>query len=158
MNITRIIFAFRSTIIVFSVTLHAQSSTQPPPTAKDTVKLSYEDEVNAAYNRRIAALRRPQGWPSLVALDWLKEGENNIESIGTIILTKGVARFNALPDVQTKIGGKLFTSGALRIEGGKERPDRVELGSKIFTIIKRGERYAMHVGHQCSNTQTLHRH
>jgi uncharacterized protein (DUF1684 family) len=121
----------------------AQTQNIQHATSKDTVKLSYEDEIEAWQSKRLTSLKRPQGWLALVALDWLKEGENKIGSIGTINLADGVATFQPLPDVQAKIGGVVFTSGVLRVEGGKERPDRVEIGSKVFTIIKRGEHFAV---------------
>ncbi len=131
----------------------AQTLNQQQPVPRDTVKLSYENEIGAWHARRITSLKRPQGWLALVALDWLKDGRNEIGAIGTITLAGGTATFQALPDVQSKVGGNPFTSGTLRIEGGKERPDRVEIGTKVFTVIKRGERYAVRMWD--SNAETL---
>jgi uncharacterized protein len=109
----------------------------------DSTKLSHEDEINAWHTKRIEGLKRPQGWLSLVALDWLNEGQNKLESLGTLTLDKGTVTFRVLPGVQAKVGGKPFTSGVLKTEGGKERPDRAEIGSKVFTIIRRGDRFAV---------------
>jgi uncharacterized protein (DUF1684 family) len=120
---------------------------------KDSVKLSYEEEISAWHAKRIEGLKRPQGWLALVALDWLQEGQNTLDSLGTLTLTGGTVTFTVLPGVQAKVGGTTFTSGVLKTEGGKERPDRVEIGSKVFTIIKRGERFAVRMWD--SNAETL---
>lgn len=149
MNIVTICTLF----IISSIPSFAQTQNRTELNSKDTVKLSYEAEIEAWHNRRVTSLQRPQGWLALVALDWLKDGENKIESIGTINLAGGVATFQPLPDVQAKIGGVVFTAGVLRIEGGKEKPDKVEIGSKVFTIIKRGERFAVRMWD--GNAETL---
>jgi uncharacterized protein len=153
MKILHNILALCTLLFMTSILALAQTQSRPQPASKDTMKLSYEDEVEAWHNERVTSLRRPQGWLALVALDWLKEGENKIDSIGTITLTGGVATFQPLPKVQAKIGDAVFPSGVLRTEGGKERPDRVQIGSKVFTIIKRGERFAVRVWD--GNAETL---
>ena len=127
--------------------------TQPLGARKDTVKLSYEEEISAWHAKRIEGLKRPQGWLSLIALDWLSEGENTLESLGTLTLSKGTISFHVLPGLQAKIGGNAFTSGVLKTEGGKERADRVEIGTRVFAIIKRGDRYAVRMWD--SNAETL---
>ena len=126
---------------------------QPSSVRKDSVKLSHEEEIGAWHAKRIEALKRPQGWLSLVALDWLNEGQNTLESLGTLTLNKGTVTFQVLPGVQAKVAGNAFASGVLRTEGGKERPDRVGIGSKVFTIIKRGDRFAVRMWD--SNAGTL---
>jgi hypothetical protein len=149
------LLTFCTFFVMTSIPSFAQTQNTPPPSSKDTAKLSFEDQVQAWYNRRITGLKRPQGWLALVALDWLKEGQNKIESIGTITLTGEVATFQPLPGVHAKIGGVVFTPGALHTEGGKERADRVEIGTRVFTIIKRGERFAVRIWD--SDAETLKR-
>jgi uncharacterized protein (DUF1684 family) len=126
---------------------------QPSAVRNDSIKLSYEDEISAWHTKRVEGLKRPQGWLSLVALDWLAEGQNALESLGTLTLSKGTVTFQVLPGVQAKVGGNAFSSGVLKTEGGKERPDRVEIGSKVFTIIRRGDRFAVRMWD--SNAETL---
>lgn len=75
---------------------------------------SYEADIQAWHDTRIANLRRPVGWLSLVALDWLKEGKNTLESIGTVTVEKGTLSFEALPGVKAVVRGNVFSSGALR--------------------------------------------
>jgi uncharacterized protein len=149
MKTTRIIQLVSALSLILMNTVLAQASS----TTKDSIKLSYEDEISTWHAKRIEGLKRPQGWLSLVALDWLNEGENALESMGTLTLSKGIISFRVLPGVQAKIGGNAFTSGVLKIEGGKERADRVEIGSRVFAIIKRGERYAVRMWD--SNAETL---
>jgi uncharacterized protein len=119
----------------------------------DSTQASYEAEVNAWHQNRVASLKRPQGWLSLVALDWLQEGSNEIPSIGTLLLKDGTVHLEMTPGVEAAVGGSSFTSGTIRAEGGKERPDRVVVGTRAFTIIKRGERYAVRMWD--SNAQSL---
>ena len=142
MKTTTSILTLCAFLIIFSRPVPAQSQ-NPPSAAKDTIRLSHEDEVNAWHQKRITGLKRPQGWLSLVALEWLKEGQNTLESIGTITLERSSITFQASPAVQAKVGGKPFTSGYLHAEGGMDRPERIEVGSKTFMIIKRGDRFAV---------------
>jgi uncharacterized protein (DUF1684 family) len=139
MKTTRIILQVFVLFTILSNTIFAQ----PSNVMKDSVKLSYEDEISTWHAKRIEALKRPQGWLSLVALNWLNEGQNRLESLGTLTLSKGIVTFQVLPGVQANIGSDEFTSGVLKAEGGKERADRVEIGSRVLTIIKRGERFAV---------------
>jgi uncharacterized protein (DUF1684 family) len=152
MKTTQSILTLCALLITCSSSAIAQAE-NPPKAVKDTVRLSHEDEVNTWHQKRIAGLKRPQGWLSLVALEWLDEGQNTIESIGTLTLNRGVVTLQVLPGVQARVGDKPFSSGILRTEGGKERPDRVEVGSRTFIIIRRGDRYAVRMWD--SNSETL---
>ena len=134
-------------IVAFNILARPQSN------PLDSAGLSYEREMSAWRTRRIDALKRPQGWLSLVALDWLEEGRKTLDSIGTLTLSKGAVLFQVLPGVQAKVNGTGFASRVLNIEGGKEKPDRVEIGTKTFSIIKRGDRYAVRMWD--SNAETL---
>lgn len=138
---------------LLSVILSNNVFSQPSGVKNDSVKLSYEVEISAWHAKRIEGLQRPQGWLSLIALDWLNEGQNRLESMGTLTLNKGTVTFQVFPGVQAKLSGNAFSSGVLKTEGGKERPDRVEIGSKVFTIIKRGDRFAVRMWD--SNSETL---
>jgi uncharacterized protein (DUF1684 family) len=101
-------------------------------------KLSYEDEIAAWHQQRLASLKRPHGWLSLVALDWLDEGDNLVAGFGVVTLNKGTVSYRSLPDIQPKVRGEVFTSGALVTD-----VDKIEVGSKAFVVIRRGERYAV---------------
>ena len=99
---------------------------------------SYEAEIQAWHDKRITNLRQPVGWLSLVALDWLKDGKNALDSIGTVTVGKGTLSFEVLPGVKATVRGNPFSTGVLRADA-----DRVEVGSRVFTIIKRGERFTV---------------
>jgi uncharacterized protein (DUF1684 family) len=146
-----LLFSFIATLTCFSP---AQSQSRTTSAVKDTVRLSYEDEINAWHSRRIAGLKRPFGWMSLVALDWLNEGKNTLSSIGTVVVSKGTILLHVLPDVHAKVRGATFTSGLLRTDKDKEGPDRVEVGTRALTIIGRGERYAVRMWDSTAETRT----
>lgn len=137
---TKAILGFLALVMLVPAQLGAQESA---PGMR-----SYEEELSAWHARRLAGLKRPQGWLSLVALDWLKEGTNSLESIGTITVEKETITLTVLPTVKATVGGKSFTSGALQ-----PNSDRVDIDSRTFTIIKRGERYAVRMWD--SNAETL---
>jgi len=125
----------------------------PAPAVHDSATISYEDHIATWHKKRLESLQRPQGWLSLVALDWLHEGQNSVESMGTLTLTGNAVSFKVFPGVKAKVGGKDFVAGPLKVEGGEERPERVEVGSRTFVIIKRGDRFAVRMWD--SNAETL---
>jgi hypothetical protein len=120
------------TFVVFS------SFTLPP----DSVALTHEQEVRAWHERRLTNLRRDYGWLTLVALDWLKEGSNEIRGIGSVFLTHGVAMFQAKTNVEAFVAGNLFLSGPLTPQG-EQTADTVKIGTKAFIIIRRADRLAV---------------
>ena len=128
-----------------SLALMAQAQGQQQLTGP---KLSYEEEIAAWHQQRIASLKRPHGWLSLIALDWLEEGDNLIAGFGVVTLNKGAIFYRSLPDIQPTLRGELFTSGALVTD-----VDRVEIGSKAFVVIRRGERCAVRIWD--GNAETL---
>jgi uncharacterized protein len=110
---------------------------------QDTAAISHEKEIQAWHERRIASLKRDHGWLSLIALDWLEEGRNEVPSIGTLTLQNRTVSFEAAPNVEAKLSGKPFSSGVLTTDVDKDGPDKVEIGSRAFIIIKRSDRYAL---------------
>jgi uncharacterized protein len=145
--------SFSLTACAVVVILSISVSAQPSAARQDSAKRLYEADVNAWHTKRIEGLKRPQGWLSLVALDWLEEGENKFGSWGVLSLNKGVVTFTVSPGIEARVGGKAFTSRTLKVEGGKEKADRVEIGTRVFTIIKRGENLAVRMWD--SNAETL---
>jgi uncharacterized protein (DUF1684 family) len=113
--------------------------------AEDSTQASYTDEIRAWHDRRIASLKREYGWLSLVALDWLTEGRNEISSIGTLTLKNGTMSLQTAPCADARIGGKPLSSGVLKTDADQGGPDRVEVGSRAFIVIKRGDRYALRI-------------
>ncbi|MEI7907827.1 MAG: DUF1684 domain-containing protein, partial [Bacteroidota bacterium] len=89
---------------------------------------------------RVQNLKKEQGWLSLTSLQWIREGKNNIKSIGTITLRKGTVSLSLDRRMKGTLGGKTFRSG--RVMADK---DKVLIGSKAVSVIKRGDKFAVRV-------------
>jgi hypothetical protein len=112
-------------------------------TPDDSTKQVYENEVKAWHERRIANLKRDYGWLTLVALDWLHEGTRQVTGIGTLTLRGSEISFRASDGVAVTRSAKPFVGGSLRNDAEHGGPDTVVAGSKAFTIIERGGRFAV---------------
>jgi uncharacterized protein (DUF1684 family) len=125
--------------------LVAQQHTQSDSAirASDSAVQSYVKEIDAWHARRIAALKKAHGWLSLIALDWLADGDNAVDSIGTVSLRSGKPFVEIDKRVRATLNGKEFTSGELKTDADSGGPEKIEIGSRAFIIIKRGERYAV---------------
>lgn len=123
----------------------ARTQTQQTPASP---KITYEEEIAAWHQQRITSLKRPHNWLSLIALDWLHEGENPVTGFGVVTLNKGTVSFRSLPDVQAKLRGETFSNGALQTD-----VDKIEVGSKAFVVIRRGARCAVRMWD--ANAETL---
>lgn len=111
--------------------------------AKDTLKNAHEEEINAWHARRITSLTREHSWLSLIARDWLKEGSNEFASVGKVIQTGGSISVELGPDVKATVSGKPFNGGTIKTDVDNGGPDKVEMGTRAFVVIKRGERFAL---------------
>jgi len=109
----------------------------------DSTAEAHEREVQAWHDRRIANLKRDHGWLTLIALDWMQEGPNEIPSIGIVTLKGGSITVKLAPGVQADIGGKPFTSGSIRTDADEGGPDKIVVGSRAFVVIKRADRHAV---------------
>lgn len=128
-------------LILIYIIVTAQSL--PVSTHTDSSVQTHQDEIRAWHERRIANLTRDYGWLTLIALDWLQESSNTVSGVGTILLKENVITFQTLPGAAAMVSGKQFTTGTLRSDADKGGPDTVMIGSRAFTVIKRGERYAV---------------
>ncbi|HTX17451.1 MAG TPA: DUF1684 domain-containing protein [Bacteroidota bacterium] len=99
---------------------------------------AYKSEIEEWHAKRIQRLERPQGWLSLVALDWLKEGKNEFPSIGAVTLKKGRVFVVIDKGLVASLEGKSFLSGIVRTD-----TDEIVIGSRVFTIIRRNDRFAV---------------
>ncbi|MDP9244997.1 MAG: hypothetical protein M3O77_07920, partial [Chloroflexota bacterium] len=110
---------------------------------------TYRSGVERWHAERLARLRAPEGWLSLIALHWLSPGTNEVT------LADGSA-----PAFRVKVAnGEVRAQGeALRHEGGRlppgglplvadvdREPTMLELGSLRIILIRRGERLALRV-------------
>ncbi|MBI5464752.1 MAG: DUF1684 domain-containing protein [Ignavibacteriales bacterium] len=109
----------------------------------DSSSQSYTASIDAWHAKRIESLKREHGWLSLIALEWLHQGKNDIPHFGTLMFENGKATLELSHGVQATVDGKPFLGGSIRVEGDSGGAQKIFSGTKAFTLIKRGERFAM---------------
>jgi uncharacterized protein (DUF1684 family) len=125
----------QSTIIIFLTILSVELYGQ-----EQLTETAHRAEVDRWHAGRINGLKKDHGWLSLVALDWLKEGKNEIPAIGTITTgAKGVT-VSVNRESQGMMNGKPFVSGAVVPD-----KDKIQIGTKALQIIERGGKFAVRV-------------
>lgn len=138
------------------VALGAVLSSGPAPRATGP---DYAREIDAWRAKREAGLRAPDGWLSVVGLQWLREGTSTIGSrkgsdillpptapprVGTLDLVKGKALVRVEPGMTVKAQDKAVTEMGLRSDkDGK--PDVLTIGPVSLYLIERGGRLAFRV-------------
>jgi uncharacterized protein len=121
---------------------------------------AHQVEVETWRARRLASLRRPDSWLSLIGLFWLEPGANAIGSdpssrvvlppekaparLGVIDLSGSVPRFRAEPGASVTNDGKPVAAVEMKSDSGGE-PTVLRHGSLTFYIIERGERLGVRV-------------
>ena len=137
--------------------MHAQT---PTATAATT---AYTQQVQQWRADRVARLTAPDGWLSLIGLEWLKEGDNRVGTaadndivlkagpahLGIVTLDKGGAVHIVLArDSGAAIDGRLVNEAALIDDAhaiGDAAPTMVRFGSANFHVIDRDGRKALRV-------------
>ena len=121
---------------------------------------SFADQTAAWHARREKRLASDDGWLTLVALLWLKEGENaagSAKEMAVVFPAKAPARlgvftrhgqevaFQPAPGVAVSAGqGQAFRGGPLRSDADGE-PDVLEAGGLRFHVVVRGDRVGLRV-------------
>lgn len=119
---------------------------------------AYQQQIESWRRERVAHLTAPNGWLSLVALDWLKDGANTIGSakgndimlakapphLGTITLGHG--KVNIVLDAKSgaTIDGAQRASAEL-LDDSHEHPTLVAFGSVNFYLVQRGDKFGLRV-------------
>ncbi len=124
---------------------------------------SYEQQIQQWRSGRLEQLTAPDGWLSLIGLEWLKEGDNRIGSaadndivlqagpaqLGTVKLAKdGSLRIVLAANSTATIDGKPVTEAALIDDAhvtGDASPTLVSFGAANFYVIDRDGRKALRV-------------
>jgi len=102
---------------------------------------------------RLQRLQREDGWLSLVGLHWLTEGENK-PIPGVTLIRKGGAVTLQSSEGMT-IDGKPVTAPVQLVDDSSENgPTVVQMGTKRFQVIKRGERYGLRVKDSQAESRT----
>jgi uncharacterized protein (DUF1684 family) len=122
---------------------------------------AHRAEIEAWRAKRIASLKREDGWLTLAGLFWLQEGENRIGSdpqsnrivfpkdttpktMGSLDLSKGTVTLRAAPEAGLTSGGQPVTTLTL-VSDADGAPTVVRHGRISFFVIKRGERLGVRV-------------
>ncbi|GAB4330674.1 MAG: DUF1684 domain-containing protein [Calditrichia bacterium] len=126
-------------------------------TQKNAKDDPYVKEIDRWHQKRIAALKQPDGWLSLAGLFWLKEGENRIGSaktndirfpapapdyVGSVFLQNGKITIKFSPEAKVMVDSQLVREAVLKSDADG-KPTKMQWGSLLWYVIKRGERYGI---------------
>ncbi len=129
---------------------------------------AYLHEIERWHAARIARLIAPDGWLSLVGLEWLKPGVNRIGSTvdSDIVLPKGPAHLGEIewtedgrlvvtldPATGATIDGEAQSS-VVMLDDSHANPTRVSFGTVNFIAIDRGGRKGLRVRDSAAATRT----
>ena len=113
-------------------------------------RAAYDKEIMEWRQRRATRLQAETGWLSLVALDWLHDGKNELKvpggPAGTIVLQNGKTILEPAKDAALMIDDKPVTGPVeLRSDGDPNGPTIVKRGAAQFQIHKTYDRYGVRV-------------
>ncbi|MGB9492804.1 MAG: DUF1684 domain-containing protein [Terriglobales bacterium] len=129
-------------------------------TASDQSK--WASEVESWRAKRAEGLQAPEGWLSLIGLDWLRDGDNSFgagkdnriqiaakvpEHIGVVRLEKSSLRLLAPAGGFPKdfvVDGHAAQEKALRADDA-EKPSRLTIGTITIILINRDGRFALRI-------------
>ncbi|MBS0581563.1 MAG: DUF1684 domain-containing protein [Proteobacteria bacterium] len=136
--------------------------------AASTDDADYRKEIETWRAKRVERLTAPNGWLSLVGLEWLKQGANTIGSardnniviakapphLGNIVLDRGRATFSLDPRAvnAAKIDGANQV-GAELLDDSHEKPTLVSFGTANFHLIHRGEQFGLRIKDSAADTR-----
>jgi uncharacterized protein (DUF1684 family) len=123
---------------------------------------AWQSELTSWRAQRAAKLQAPEGWLSLIGLDWLREGDNSFGSdadnriqiaaqtpahIGVVRLEKGALRL--LPPAGGFPKGLLVDGHAAReqalVSDDSEQPSKLTIGTLTIILIHRDDRFALRI-------------
>lgn len=146
------------------------SSIRTMATLRSDVADSYTDEIERWRARRVEQLTAPDGWLTLIGLEWLQPGPNRIGSAAgnDIVLSAGPAHLGVITltdDGHTRL--QLAPGGDARIDGTDQteaeligdaqpggHPTIVRFGTASFSLINRDGRTGVRVKDSAAITRT----
>ncbi len=146
-------------------TLLATGAAAVPKAADDA---AYRKQIEDWRAKRVERLKSPNGWLSLVGLEWLKEGANTVGSakdnaiviakapphLGTVVLDRGRATMSLDPRAtEAKIDGEK-KPGAELVDDSHEKPTTVSFGTTNFYLIKRDDKFGLRIKDADAPTRT----
>jgi uncharacterized protein (DUF1684 family) len=128
---------------------------------------AYVKEIQSWRAQRLEHLRAPQGWLSLVGLDWLKDGKNTLGSardndivlakapshLGAIMLAAGKATISLDAKSGATIDGKPIREAVL-LDDGHDQPTTIAFGTTSFYLVQRGDKFGLRVKDAQADTRT----
>ncbi|HXT51542.1 MAG TPA: DUF1684 domain-containing protein, partial [Thermoanaerobaculia bacterium] len=120
-------------------------------------------------SKRIERLQAPDGWLTLVGLEWLGEGDNRLGSaadadvhfpakapanLGTITRHGEALTLKPAPGSPLTIDGKPITATTKLASDAQGEPTVVSFGSIEFYVIQRGDRWAVRMKDSESSVRT----
>jgi len=150
--------------------VHADSPTASSSSPTDLA--AYTQQIKQLRDARVARLTSPNGWLSLIGLEWLKVGANRVGAaadndivlkagpahLGTVTLDKDGSLHIALAkDSGATIDGKTVADAVLIDDAhatGTTNPTMVSFGHANFYVIDRDGRKALRVKDSDAETRT----
>ncbi|HSP34225.1 MAG TPA: DUF1684 domain-containing protein [Thermoanaerobaculia bacterium] len=114
-------------------------------------RAAYEQDVMQWRKYRAVGLTKPDGWTTLVGLDWLNDGRNELKlpggPAGTIVLQNGKTTLEPVASSGLTINGQPVNAPVeVKTDFDPNGPTIVKRGSVQFQIIKRDPRgYAVRI-------------
>lgn len=159
----------RTAVLAFALSLGVATVQAQTPTSAAATDFSQQN-VNWQ-NKRLAGLTAPNGWLSLIGLEWLKEGANRVGSAADndIVLKAGPAHLGVVTLAKdgsmhivfdkhsaATVDGKSVPEAALvdDMHAGDSAPSVVAFGSASFLVIERDGRKALRVKDSNADTRT----
>jgi uncharacterized protein (DUF1684 family) len=139
--------------------------------AAKAAQRAYEGEILAWRDERLARLKRPDGWLSLVGLHWITPGSTYVGTasdngtrlavgpaqVGMLTLGRdGSLSLAVREDSEVTIDGEPAT-GTVALKSDAEGPPTVvgfNKGDASFVVIKRGDRHGLRVRNANARTRT----
>lgn len=150
----------RASRIILAAVLCAAGCTAPRERAPEFDESAWRADLERWKSERAQRLASPDGWLTLVGLDWLEPGENRVgsgadctvhlpdgrapERIGSLWLAEGKVRFEPVPGLDLTIGDQPAQAGELATDASGS-PDVVKVGDVSFHVIVRGQRFGVRV-------------
>jgi uncharacterized protein len=119
---------------------------------------AYRKQIQDWRAHRIERLTAPNGWLSLIGLEWLKDGANKIGSakdnaiviakapahLGSITLDRGKATMSLDPRADAKIDGEK-KPGMELLDDSHDKPTTVSFGTVNFYLVQRGDKFGLRI-------------
>jgi len=146
---------FLLAVTVVLVAMLTQSLAAGADTKSSEDQNSWQHDLLAWRAKRAASLQAPEGWLSLIALGWLKEGDNSF-GFAIVRLEKGTLRLLPPPggfprDFQ--VDGQPAKEQAL-VSDDADKPSKLTIGMLTIIAIHRDDQFALRVKDLDAPTRT----